>query len=60
MDTLANHAHVFPESLWGKGSVAALEHLMQACGIERAVAFAPSRPKFLNCAPGLMSGWWRR
>lgn len=37
----AHHAHVFPESVRPQGTVARLLELMDACGIERAVAFAP-------------------
>ena len=37
----ANHAHVFPPGLNPDGSVARLLKMMDACGIEGAVCFAP-------------------
>ncbi|MGA2498919.1 MAG: amidohydrolase family protein [Tepidisphaeraceae bacterium] len=37
----ANHAHVFPPGLNPDGSVARLLKLMDACGIQGAVCFAP-------------------
>jgi uncharacterized protein len=37
----ANHAHVFPAAARPTGTVEALLQLMDGCGIERAVAFAP-------------------
>ncbi len=37
----AHHAHVFPENVRSHGTVKRLLELMDACGIERAVAFAP-------------------
>jgi len=40
-DIFANHAHVFPHALKPEGSVDKLLQLMDACGIARAVCFAP-------------------
>lgn len=37
----ANHAHVFPESVRPNGSVKGLLQIMDACGIAKAVCFAP-------------------
>jgi uncharacterized protein len=37
----ANHAHVFPESVNPNGTITRLLRLLDACGIERAVCFAP-------------------
>ncbi len=37
----AHHAHVFPANIRPNGTIARLLELMDACGIERAVAFAP-------------------
>jgi predicted TIM-barrel fold metal-dependent hydrolase len=37
----ANHAHVFPETVRPHGCVDTLLRLMDDCGIERAVCFAP-------------------
>src|SRR5687767_11285152 len=41
MPIWANHAHVFPEAVRPQGSVGALLRLLDECGIERAVCFAP-------------------
>lgn len=41
MNIFANHAHVFPTDLWPEGDVDHLLRLMDECGIEKAVAFAP-------------------
>ena len=38
---LAHHAHVFPESLNPNGTVPRLLRLLDACGIDKAVCFAP-------------------
>ncbi|MGD9495917.1 MAG: amidohydrolase family protein [Armatimonadota bacterium] len=43
MEIFANHAHVFPEDVYPDGSVDSLLSLMDACGIARAVCFAPHR-----------------
>jgi len=40
-DIFANHAHVFPKELKPEGTVEQLLQLMDACGIARAVCFAP-------------------
>ena len=37
----ANHAHVFPKSFREDGTIDRLKALMDECGIEKAVAFAP-------------------
>ena len=37
----ANHAHVFPEGIIPNGTTDRLLRLMDACGIEQAVCFAP-------------------
>lgn len=41
MRIFANHAHVAPESMNRDGTVARLMRLLDACGIERVVGFAP-------------------
>lgn len=41
MQIFAHHAHVFPKSVRPHGTVERLLHLMDECGIERAVTFAP-------------------
>jgi predicted TIM-barrel fold metal-dependent hydrolase len=38
---LAHHAHVFPESVNANGTTDRLLRLMDACGIDQAVCFAP-------------------
>ncbi|HYO09468.1 MAG TPA: amidohydrolase family protein [Tepidisphaeraceae bacterium] len=38
---LANHAHVFPESVNAGATIDRLLHLLDACGIAQAVCFAP-------------------
>jgi len=43
VEIFANHAHVFPEDVREEGSVDNLLRLMDACGIARAVCFAPFR-----------------
>jgi len=42
----ANHAHIYPSSLRENGDVRALKRLMDTCGIDRCVAFAPFPDKF--------------
>jgi hypothetical protein len=37
----ANHAHVFPQSVNPEGTIDRLLRLLDACGIEQAVCFAP-------------------
>lgn len=37
----ANHAHVFPEKLRPEATIDKLRELMEECGIEKAVCFAP-------------------
>lgn len=41
MQILANHAHVFPDSIWEKGSVKNLLRVLDECQIEKCVVFAP-------------------
>jgi predicted TIM-barrel fold metal-dependent hydrolase len=38
---LANHAHVFPESVNAQGTIDRLLRLLNECGIEQAICFAP-------------------
>lgn len=42
----ANHAHVFPEELRPTGSVDGLKRLMDACGIDKCVCYAPFDDRF--------------
>ncbi len=37
----ANHAHIFEESVRPEGSITALLHQLDECGIDKAVCFAP-------------------
>ena len=41
MKIFANHAHVSPESLRPQGTIDRLLAMLDACGIEQAVCFAP-------------------
>lgn len=41
MRVLANHAHVFPETINPNGTIPRLLRMLDACGIEQAVCFAP-------------------
>lgn len=41
MKIFAHHAHVFPKTIREDGTVEALLRLMDTCGIDQAVAFAP-------------------
>lgn len=41
MKILANHAHVFPSSINPNGTIDRLLRMLDACGIESAVCFAP-------------------
>jgi predicted TIM-barrel fold metal-dependent hydrolase len=41
MRIFANHAHVFPESVRPEGTIDRLERLLDHCGIDSAVCFAP-------------------
>jgi predicted TIM-barrel fold metal-dependent hydrolase len=43
MEIFANHAHVFPAEVRAEGSIESLLRLLDACGIARAVCFAPFR-----------------
>lgn len=46
----ANHAHVFPEEIKPKGTIDNLKRLMDDCGIDKAVCFAPFPDRFQECA----------
>ena len=41
MAVFANHAHLFPTDIWPEGDIDHLLRLMDECGFERAVVFAP-------------------
>jgi predicted TIM-barrel fold metal-dependent hydrolase len=41
MPIVANHAHLMPAGSWREGDVSLLLRHLDACGIERAVTFAP-------------------
>ena len=42
----ANHAHIFPAEMKPEGTVEKLLGLMESCGIDRAVCFAPFADRF--------------
>lgn len=44
----ANHAHVFPAAVNSNATIERLLHLMDACGIEQAVCFAPFAQQMAN------------
>ncbi len=46
----ANHAHVFPEELKPMGTIDKLKELMDDCGIDKCVAFAPFHDRFIETA----------
>lgn len=41
MRIIANHAHVFQESVRPHGTISVLKQVLDECGISQAVAFAP-------------------
>lgn len=43
---IANHAHVFPKEIKESGTLDHLKELMDECGIDKAVAFAPFSDRF--------------
>ena len=45
----ANHAHVFPEDIKPTGTIDNLKRLMDDCGIDKAVCFAPFSDRFEEC-----------
>lgn len=49
---IANHAHVFPKELREDGTLDELKKLMEACSIDKAVAFAPFADRFCECSIG--------
>ncbi len=44
----ANHAHVFPEEMKAIGTIDKLKELMDECGIDKCVAFAPFHDRFVE------------
>jgi len=52
-EIFANHAHVFPGALNPKGTVEKLLGVMDACGIARAVCFAPFPERHAPAASGV-------
>ena len=52
-DIFANHAHVFPKELKPEGTVDRLLQVMDACGIARAVCFAPFPERHAPAAFGV-------
>ena len=57
MEIFANHAHVFPEDVRPEGSVESLLKLMDACGIARAVCFAPFRRQVADAGYDKPNEW---
>lgn len=48
---LANHAHVFPASINGEGTIDRLLKMLDACEIEQAVCFAPFPHQLTDANP---------
>jgi len=46
---IANHAHVFPKEVRENGTVDKLKELMDACGIDKCVCFAPFQGRLTEC-----------
>ncbi len=57
MEIFANHAHLFPADVRPEGSVDSLLSLMDACGIERAVCFAPFRQQVADAGYDKPNEW---
>ncbi len=54
----ANHAHVFPKEIKPSGTVDELKKLMDECGIDKAVCFAPFQDRFEEEGfPGTPNEW---
>lgn len=45
---LANHAHVFPEDIKPSGSIENLKRLLDECGIDKCICFAPFQDRFIE------------
>lgn len=43
---IANHAHVFPEDIKPEGTIDNLKRLMDECGIDKCICFAPFDERF--------------
>lgn len=48
MKIIANHAHVFQPEVKKEGTIEALKELMEVCGIDKAVCFAPFDKQFIS------------
>jgi len=48
MKIIANHAHVFQPEVKKEGTIKALKELMEVCGIDKAVCFAPFDKQFIS------------
>ncbi|MCD6360112.1 MAG: amidohydrolase family protein [Armatimonadetes bacterium] len=57
MEIFANHAHVFPEDVREEGGIESLLRLMDACGIARAVCFAPSQRQVADAGYPEPNAW---
>ena len=43
---IANHAHVFPKEIKESGTIDELKKLLDECGIDKCVCFAPFPERF--------------
>jgi predicted TIM-barrel fold metal-dependent hydrolase len=58
-EIFANHAHIYPKELRPEGTVERLLRLMDACGIARAVCFAPFAERYAQAGiPNLNQNQW--
>ncbi len=48
MEIFANHAHIYQDDVMKNGSIDDLKKVMDICGIQKSVAFAPLRPDYRN------------
>lgn len=48
MEIIVNHAHIFQEKVREAGSITSLKKVMDECGIDKAVCFAPFSSYFIS------------
>ncbi len=54
----ANHAHVFPEEIKPSGTIDKLKELLDECGIDKCVCFAPFHDRFGETRRGENPNEW--
>lgn len=55
---IANHAHVFPKEVRENGTIDELKKLMDECGIDKTICFAPFADKFEECGYPMEPNAW--